>query len=68
MASTADSDAKPGVLSGRVQMESHPHLSLKRKKMGRHQADSKATLTDRYGGNAKRGAVLTGGNVVNVVF
>lgn len=39
MASTVDSDAKPGVLSGRVQMESHPHLSLKRKKMGRHQAN-----------------------------
>lgn len=29
MTSAVDSDAKPGVLSGRVQMESHPHLSLK---------------------------------------
>ena len=58
MASTVDSDAKPGVLSGRVQMESHPHLSLKRKKDGRHQADSKAALTGRYGGSIKRDAVL----------
>ena len=33
-ARTVDSDAKPGVLSGRVQMESHPHLSLKWEKDG----------------------------------
>ena len=51
------SDAEPGVLSGRVQMESHPHLSLKRKKDGRHQAH-KAALTGRYGGSIKRDAVL----------
>jgi len=51
MASTVDSDAKPGVLSGRVQMEAHPHLSLKWEKgWGDIKPTAKATLTGRYGG------------------
>ena len=66
-ASAVDPDAKPSVLSSRVQMESHPHLSLKGKKDGRHQAH-KAALTGKYGGSIKRDAVLTGGNVVNVDY
>ena len=40
-----------------VQMESHPHLGLKRKTVGRHQT-YKAALTGKYGGSIKRGAVL----------
>ena len=49
-----------------VQMESHPHLGLKRKTVGRHQT-YKAALTGKYGGNVKRDAVLTGEYAVNVV-
>lgn len=68
MASTVDSDAKPGVLSGRVQMESHPHLSLKRKKDGATSSRQQGSPYRQVRGNRKRGTELTGGNVVNVVF
>lgn len=57
MASTVDSDAKSGVLSGRVQMESHPHLSLKGKKDGAT-SSQQAALTGNYEGSIKRDAVL----------
>ncbi len=54
MASTVDSDAKPGVLSSRVQMESHPHLSLKREKgWGDIKPTAKAALTGNYGGTER---------------
>lgn len=64
-----DSDAGYGVLSGRVQMESHPHLSLKWEKgWGDIKPTAKAALTGKYGGSIKRGAVLTGEYVVNVDY
>ena len=49
-------------------MESHPHLSLKREKDGRHQADSKGSPYRQIRGNEKWDAVLTGENVVNVDY
>ena len=49
MASTVDADAKPGVLSGRVQMESHPHLSLKRKKDGATSSQQRQPLPPSTG-------------------
>lgn len=58
MASTVDSDAKPGVLSGRVQMESHPHLSLKWEKDGATSSRQQRQPLPAGTGNRKRDAVL----------
>ncbi len=58
MASTVDSDAKPSVLSGRVQMESHPHLSLKWEKGWATSSRQQGSPYRQLRGNIKRGAVL----------